>query len=136
VGQQKIASAAHHQNTIFPCLMESPPEDYPGHPLTSPRAITAHFPRVGRQVGTPSARFTCENHSREGRGEGGVICKTVPFDNGSSDQLQTKNQDSQYHSASLLFKQDLSNSYWWFMASFIYIVEGGYKREPKPVDSP
>jgi hypothetical protein len=53
-----------------------------------------------------------------GRGEGGVICKTVPFDNGSSDQLQTQNQDSQYHSAPLLFKQDLSNSYWWFMASF------------------
>jgi hypothetical protein len=42
-------------------------------------------------------------------GEGpGVICKTVPFDNGSLDQLQTP----------LLFKQDLSISYWWFMASF------------------
>jgi hypothetical protein len=90
----------------------------PPPPPTSPQAVTAHFPCVGRQVRTASARFTCENHSREGRGEGGVICKTVPFDNGSSDQLQTQNQDSQYHSAPLLFKQDLSNSYWWFMASF------------------
>jgi hypothetical protein len=100
--------------------MESPPEDYPRHPPppTSPQAVTAHFPRVGRQVRTASAIFTCENHSQEGRGEGGVICKTVPFENGSSDQLQTQNQDSQYHSAPLLFKQDLSNSYWWFMASF------------------
>ncbi len=98
--------------------MESPPEDYPRHPPTSLRAVTAHFPHVGRQVRTASARFTCENHSREGRGEGGVICKTVPFDNGSSDQLQTQNQDSQYHSAPLLLTQDFSNSFWWFMASF------------------
>jgi hypothetical protein len=56
-------------------------------PPTSPRAVTAHVPRVGRQVRIASARFTCENHSREG-GEGGVICETVPFDNGSSDRPQ------------------------------------------------
>jgi hypothetical protein len=47
-----------------------------------------------------------------GGGRAGWFAKTVPFDNGSSDQLQTQNQDSQYHSA------PLSNSYWWFMASF------------------
>jgi hypothetical protein len=35
--------------------------------------------------------------------EGGMICETVPFDNGSSDRLQTQNQDSQYYSAPLLF---------------------------------
>ncbi len=45
----------------------------------------------------------------EGMG-GGVICETVSFVNGSSDQLQTQNQDSQYYSAPLLFRQDLSNS--------------------------
>jgi hypothetical protein len=41
----------------------------------------------------------------------------VPFFNGSSDQLQTQNQDSKYYSAPLLFRQDLSNSYWWLLAS-------------------
>jgi len=69
----------------------------------------------------------CELHVRDllagitrggGGGEGGVICETVPFVNGSSDQLQTQNQDSQYYSAPLLFRQDLSNSYWWLLASF------------------
>ncbi len=39
-----------------------------------------------------------------GRGEeGGVICEMVPFDNGSSDRLQTQNQESQHYSAPLLF---------------------------------
>jgi hypothetical protein len=42
----------------------------------------------------------------------------MPFDNGSSDQLQIQNKDSQHYSAPLLFRQDLSNSYWWLMASF------------------
>jgi hypothetical protein len=41
-----------------------------------------------------------------------VICETVPFVNGSVDRLQTQNEDSQYHSAPLLFRQDLPNSYW------------------------
>jgi hypothetical protein len=66
----------------------------------------------------PQVRDLLASITRGRGGEGGVICKTMPFDNGSSDQLQTQNQDSQYHSAPLLFKQDLSNSYWWFMASF------------------
>ncbi len=85
---------------------------------TSTRAVTAHFPRVGRQVRTPSARFTCENHSQEGGGGGGVICETLAFNNGSSDRLQTQNQDSQHYYAPLLFRQDLSNFYWWLMANF------------------
>jgi hypothetical protein len=69
-----------------------------------------------------SAIHKCEIYSREslaGEGwEGGVICETVPFVNGSSDRLQTQNEDSQYHSAPLLFRQDLPNSYWWLLASF------------------
>jgi hypothetical protein len=54
----------------------------------------------------------------QGGGEGGVICKMVPFINGSSDGLQTQNKDSQYHFALLLFRQDSPNSYWWLLASF------------------
>jgi hypothetical protein len=87
-----------------------PARRLPTPPPTSPRAVTAHFTRVGRQVGSASARFTRKNHSR-GRGEGRVICETVPFVNRSSDRLQTLNEDSQYHSAPLLFKQDLPSSY-------------------------
>jgi hypothetical protein len=37
---------------------------------------------------------------------------------GSSDQLQTQYQDSHYHSAPFLFRQDVSISYWWPLASF------------------
>ncbi len=86
-----------------------PARGLPTPPPTSPRAVTAHFTRVGRQ----SVSWMCEIYSRESLarewGEGGVICETVPFVNGSSDQLQTQNQDSQYYSAPSLFRQDLSN---------------------------
>jgi hypothetical protein len=106
---------------------------------TSPRAVTTHFTRVGQQ----SASWMCEIYSREsleGGGEGRVICGTVPFINGLSDQLQTQNQDSQYYYAPSLFRQDLSNSYWWLWQAsanlYLYIVEGGYKRELEPVASP
>jgi hypothetical protein len=45
-----------------------PARGLPTRPPTSPRAVTAHFPRVGRQVRFASSRITCENHSREGGG--------------------------------------------------------------------
>jgi hypothetical protein len=41
------------------------------------------------------AVFTRRIHSRERRGEGGVICETMPFDKGSSDQLQIQHEDRQ-----------------------------------------
>ncbi len=47
---------------------------------------------------TASADHKCEIYLREslaGEGEGGVICETVPFDNGSLDRLQTQEEDSQ-----------------------------------------
>jgi hypothetical protein len=80
-----------------------PARGLPTPPPATPRVVTAHFTRGGRQVRIASARFTCKNHSREEGGEGGVICETVPFDNESPDRLQTQNQDSQYYSAPLLF---------------------------------
>jgi hypothetical protein len=39
--------------------------------------------------------FTRGIHSREERGEGGVICETMPFVNGSSDWLQIQHEDRQ-----------------------------------------
>ncbi len=60
---------------------------------TPPRAVTAHFTRVGRKVRAGCARFTRGNRSR-GRGEREVIWETVPFVNGSWDQLQTQTKVS------------------------------------------
>ncbi len=89
-------------------------------PPTSPRAVTAHFTRGGRQ----SATFMCEIYSLESLaaegGEGRMICETVPFVNGSSAWLQTQNEDSQYHSAPLLFSQDcltLTGGFWQALAN-------------------
>ena len=99
--------------------MESPPEDYPRHP---PPHHSASRYRTFSTCWTASVNRKCEIYLREslvgGEGGGRGDLQNVPFNNGSSHQLQTQNQDSQYHSAPLLFKQDLSNSYWWFMASF------------------
>jgi hypothetical protein len=39
--------------------------------------------------------FTHRIHSRDERGEGGVICETMPFDNGSSDRAQIQHEDRQ-----------------------------------------
>jgi hypothetical protein len=95
-----------------------PARGLPTPPPTPPLADIAHF-----TCGEPaSATRRCDFYSQdllagEG-GEGGVICKTVPFDNGSSDQLQIQHQYSQYYSAPLLFRQDSSISYWWPLASF------------------
>ncbi len=59
----------------------------------------------------PQVQDLLAGFTRGGGGEGEVICETVPFVNGSSDQLQTQNEDSQNYSAPLLFRQDLPISY-------------------------
>ncbi len=43
---------------------------------------------VESNVPFAGAVFTCRIHSRDERGEGGVICEMMPFDNGSSDWLK------------------------------------------------
>ncbi len=72
----------------------------PTPPPTSPQVVTAHLHvldgKCNPQVKDLLARITC------GGGEGGVICETVPFVNGSSNRLQTQNEDSQYHPASFV----------------------------------
>ena len=89
-------------------------------PLREPLPHILHV--LDGKVRAGCARFTRENHSRGRGGEGRMICETVPFVNGSSDQLQTQNQDSQYYSAPLLFGQDMPISYWWILASFDEII--------------
>ncbi len=118
-------------------MKESPPEGYPRHPPSPPRAVTAHFKRGGRQVRSASARSTPKIYSL-GRGEVGVICETVPLVNWLLDWLQTQDQDSQYYSAPLLIRQDSPNSYWWLLASFgkfIYwseAIKGSRSQWPAP----
>jgi hypothetical protein len=77
-------------------FQESPPEGYPRHPLHP----SASRYRTFSTCWTASAVHECDFYSREslaggGGGEGGVICETVPFNNGSLDQLQTQDKDSQ-----------------------------------------
>ncbi len=113
--------------------MESPPGGYPRHPP----ALHEPLPHILHMVDgkcEPQVRDLLARITRGGWGEDGVIRETMPFDNGSSDQLQTQNQDSQHYSAPLLFRQ----IYWILTGGLgklrrIYIVEGGYKREPEPV---
>ncbi len=94
-----------------------PARGRPTPPPTPPRREIAHFTR-GEPASAICGRDFYSRNLLAGGGEGGVKCETVPFVNGSSDQLQTQNQNSQYHSAPLLFRQELSISYWWPFASF------------------
>ncbi len=83
------------------------------------RAEKSHiFHMESRQVRSADAISTLGIYSWGKGGGGGEKCETVPFVNRSSNQLQTQNQDSKYHSAPSLFRQDVSISYWWPLASF------------------
>ncbi len=84
-------------------------------------------PRKLRPVDFPRGEGKCASCRCRGnspgllvgwRGEGGVICGSMPFNNGSSDWTQIQHEDGQWFSAPLLFRQDLPNSYWWLTASF------------------
>jgi hypothetical protein len=53
------------------------------------------FHVVDSNVRFAGAVFTLQIHSRDERGEGGVICETMPFNNGSSDRAQIQHEDRQ-----------------------------------------
>ncbi len=58
---------------------------------------------VERNVRVAGAVFTRQIYSRDGGGEGRVICESMPFDNGSLDLAQIQHKDGQWCSALLLF---------------------------------
>ena len=96
-------------------------------PHATPHLSASRF-RTFYMWWTASVNCKCEIYLQEslvGGKEGGVICETVPFDNGLSDRLQTQNQDSQHYSAPWLFRQDLSNSYWWLWQALANLYSGG-----------
>jgi hypothetical protein len=67
-------------------FQESPPEGYPRHPPPPLRKLPPRiFHVVDGNVRFAGAVFTRGIHSREERGEGGLICETMSFDNESSD---------------------------------------------------
>jgi hypothetical protein len=87
-------------------------------PPTSSQVATADFPRGGEKCASCRRRFHSPDLLVRWRGEGGVICESMPFDNGSSDWAQIQHEDGQSCSAPLLFRQDSPNSYWLLFASF------------------
>jgi hypothetical protein len=102
-------------------------------PPTSSQVVMADFPHGGEKCASCRRRFHSPNLLAGWRGEGGVICESLPFDNGSSDWAQIQHEDVQWCSSPLLFRQDLPNS---LPATFgelwrVYIVKRGYKREPE-----
>jgi hypothetical protein len=114
-----------------------PARGIPTPPTTSPRAVIAHFPRVGRQVRTARARFTCENHSREGGESAGWFVKRCHSitDHRIDCKLKTKIANTIlllcYLGKICLI---LTGGLWKALAN---LCSGGrYKREPYPVPSP
>jgi hypothetical protein len=71
--------------TILLCFKKPSQAATHAKPPTSSQVATAEFYVVERNVPFAGAVFTHRIHSRDERGEGGVICETMPFVNGSSD---------------------------------------------------
>ncbi len=92
-------------------------------PPTSSQVATADFPRGGEKCASCRRRFHSPDLLARWRGEGRVICESMPFDNRSSDQAQIQYEDGQWCSALLLFKQDLLDSYRRLFASFGEFIE-------------
>ncbi len=91
-----------------------PPFKVPPHLLAS----CADFPRGGEKCASRRRRFHSPDLLARWRGEGGVICESMPFVNGSLDWAQIQYEDGQCCSVPLLFRQDLPDSYWQLLASF------------------
>jgi hypothetical protein len=119
-------------------MQESPPEGYPRHPPSPPRAVTAHFTWGGRQ----SANFMCEIYSPESLAgeEGGRAgwfakqCHSLT-DHWIDCKLKTKIANT----ILLLYYWDkicliLTGGFWQALANLYSEVR--YKREPEPVASP
>ncbi len=79
-----------------------PARELPTPPPTPPRGEIAHLTR-GECASAMGKRDFYSRDLLAVGGRGGERREMMPFVNGSSYQLQTQNQDSQYHSAPLLF---------------------------------
>ncbi len=86
-------------------------------PPTSSQVATADFACGGEKCASCRRSFHSPDLLARWRGEGGVICESMPFNNRSSDRAQIQHEDRQWCSAPLLFRQNLSNSYWRLLAN-------------------
>jgi hypothetical protein len=114
-----------------------PARGLPMPPPPSPRAVTAHFTRGGRQ----SANFMCEIYSPESlAGGGGRAGWFVKRCHSLTDyRINCKLKTKIANTILLLCYLDkiclsLTGGFW--QASANLYVKGGYKREPEPVASP
>ncbi len=85
------------------------------HP-SAQRNRTFHTWRAGRC--DPRTRFLLEEFTRGGGRRGGKHVKRCHSLTDHRMNCKLKTKIAQYHSAPLLFRQDLSISYWWPLASF------------------
>jgi hypothetical protein len=113
------------------CFKEPSQAAIQGFPPTSLQVVTANFPHSGGKCASCRHHFHSPDLLARWRGEGGVICELMPFDNESSDWAYIQDEDGQWCFNPLLFRQHLPNSYW-----RVYIIKRGYKREPEPAASP
>ncbi len=66
-----------------------------GFPPTSSQVAMAGFPRGEGKCASCRRRGNLPWLLARWRGEGGVICESMPFDNGSSDRAQIQQEDGQ-----------------------------------------
>ena len=118
-----------------------PARGLPTLPLTSTRAVTAHFPRVGRQVRTASANSKCEIYLREslaGGGRRGVWfakrCHSIT-DHRIDCKLKMKIANSNLLLCYLNKICIILTGGLWQASANLY-SGGRLKREPEPVASP
>ncbi len=63
------------------------------HSRLPSQVATADFPRGGEKCASCRGRFHSPDLLARWRGEGGVICESMPFDNESSDRAQIHHED-------------------------------------------
>ncbi len=111
-----------------PPLIASPPP----HLLAKRRVLRADFPRGEAKSAKKKLRGNSPWRLATLRGEGGVICGLISFDNGSIVLRPIQHEGGQWCAAPFLFRQDLPNLLVTYGELWrVYIVERGYIRDPE-----
>ena len=108
----------NYQKTISVVKMSQAKPPFKASPPTSSQVVTANFPHGGGKCASCRHHFHSPDLLARWKGEGGVICELMPFNNESSDWAYIQHEDGQWCFNPLLFRQDLPNSYWRLLASF------------------
>ncbi len=90
----------------------------PPPPLGQTASFESGFSTWWSKIRQEKAPWQLAMGTRHLRGEGGVICGLISFDNGSLVLRPIQHEGGQWCAAPFLFRQDLPNSYWWPTVSF------------------